>query len=164
MKYAKSKTPRGGPSDKCPDNSVSIITIENDRVPCNPQGRGMQDVQKSRDKLLSCKHYVNVATMNVRTIREIHKQTELAYKCKEFETSILGIVEHKIVHSDEILYKQIEDRTLVTSSATRTTSGSAYGGIGFMLSRSAEQNLSHVKRWNDRILVANFNGNPALTM
>ena len=102
--------------------------------------------------------------MNIRTIREIHKPEELAYKCKEYQTSILGIVEHKIVHSDEILYKQIEDRTLVTTSATGSLSGSAYRGIGLMLSGSAEQNLSHVKRWTDRILVSNFNGNPALTV
>ena len=42
--------------------------------------------------------------MNVRTIREEHKQLELKYNFESHDLDILGIQEHRIMH-DEIKYK-----------------------------------------------------------
>ena len=47
---------------------------------------------------ISCKHPINVATMNVRTIREESTRLELANNCKTQQVKILGISDHKIVH------------------------------------------------------------------
>ena len=58
----------------------------------NPQGR--VDLEKrvgNKTKLLRCKREILVSTMNVRTIREEHKQLELKYNFESHYLDILGI-------------------------------------------------------------------------
>ena len=52
---------------------------------------------------------------------------------------------------------------LITSSAWRLNNNAASGGVGFIISKEAAGNLTGVRKWNERIIVANFSGNPALT-
>ena len=169
MKHNKSKAPRGGPSTNCP--SQTAMSGEKQTRDCefpNPKGRSTQDGKRARGNMLNCKKYSNIATLNTRTIRLENKQIELANRCREHSIAIMGIVDHKIVHSDEdlneIVYKEVEDRLLITSSAWRTESNAASGGVGLMISKSAADNLAEVRIWNERIIIANFNGNPALTI
>ena len=165
MKYNKSKAPRGGPRSNCPSQSTVSEMQTHDGVPLNPEGRGILDRKRARDKLLNCKKYSNIATLNTRTIRVKSKQEELAHKCREHSISIIGIVDHKIVHEeDEIMYKEVEDRLLITSSAWRLDNNAASGGLGLMISKATADNLSEVRKWNERIIIANFSGNPALTV
>ena len=167
MKYNKSKAPRGGPRSICLSQTAPSDIQNCDGVPLNQLRRGIPESKRARDKILNCKKYCNIATLNTRTLRLRSKQEELAYKCKEHSISIIGIVDHKIVHLDQteqIIYKNIEDRVLITSSAWRLNNNAASGGVDFMISKEAAGNLTGVRKWNERKIVTNFSGNPALTV
>ena len=71
----------------------------------NPQGR--VDLEKrvgNKAKLLRCKREIIVSTMNIRTIREEHKQLELKYNFESHDLDILGIQEHRIMHDETVKY------------------------------------------------------------
>ena len=119
-----------------------------------------------KDKLLKCREIVNIATMNVRTIREGWKVEELAEKCILHNIQILGIQEHRIVHEDqEIRYSKLqENMQMITSSAWRNEAQAATGGVGLLVSKRAAKLLSNVKSFGKRVLSATFQGNPATTV
>ena len=102
--------------------------------------------------------------MNVRTIRCKNKQKELAFNCKTHNIKVLGVVDHKIVHEDPLLYSDLDSHLLVTSSAWRNSNNASAGGVGFLIEKSVESALCEVKPWNERIIIAHFNGNPAVTV
>ena len=59
-------------------------------VSLNPQGREGSDSSDQRDKLLGCRHFLNVATMNVKTILLDNKRQELVKNCESKSIAILG--------------------------------------------------------------------------
>ena len=125
----------------------------------------MPDVSRTKTNLISCKHSINVATMNERTIRQESKREELANNCRLQQVKILGIIDHKIVHEDEpVVYQHINKQILITSSAWRNASNAASGGVGLMIDKSIESALAEVKPVNKRIMIAQFNGNPGVTI
>ena len=69
----------------------------------------------------------------MRTIREQYKRVELGECLKASGVQILGIQEHRIVHSSEIEYQNLGSCTLITSSAWRNSAGAATGGVGIVL-------------------------------
>ncbi|XP_062577713.1 uncharacterized protein LOC134239565 [Saccostrea cucullata] len=74
---------------------------------------------------------------------------------------ILGVQEHRIIHSDPIEYTKFDTSTLVTSSGWRNKSQAAQGGVGLLLDRKARKSLLKVvPSKSGRILVAEFDGNP----
>ena len=78
--------------------------------------------------------------------------------------NILGIFDHNINHTDKIVYENIGNLTLITSSAWRNSNNASVGGIGIMVDRSSENVITEIKKWNERILIVNFNGNPMTTL
>ena len=171
---------------KAPTNQSQVINVtpgnEDDEVIApKPSGRDMTDnsdkqgkdpkrkTQKTKEKMtrkvINQKKPSYVATYNVRTIREEFKQLELIKIFSESNTQILGIIDHKIVHEDEeINYKTLQGYTLITQSAWRNEQNAACGGVGILLYKRAENALAEVKCYNERILIAKFNGNPAVTI
>ena len=78
MKYAKSSAPRGNPSLFCPHhNAKSVDSQANECALLRPKRKEVKYSSRAKDRLLSCKHYINVATMNVRTLRLESKRHEL---------------------------------------------------------------------------------------
>ena len=78
---------------------------------------------------------------------------------------ILGIQEHRIIHSSEIEYQNLGNSTLITASAWRNDIDKAVGGVGLVLDNTtALKSLTSVYKHNRRIVVANFAGNPATTV
>ena len=142
----------------------------NDDVPLSPLGRGASDDgdQQRSKPLFNQRNHSHVATHNVRTIRHDYKQLELARLFMNSNTSILGIVDHKIVHpsSEEktINFKKLPGCVLITQSAWRNSQNAANGGVGLVVNKAAESVLSDVKYVNKRILIATFNGNPSTTV
>ena len=63
---------------------------------------------------------------------------------------------------DDLEYTAVRGRTLITASAWRSSNNAAMGGIGLLISAKAEAVLSEVIKWNERILIAHFTGNPAI--
>ena len=148
-------------------NDASSEYIEtNDAAPENPSGPCVADRRsnKSGNKLLSCKNETNVATLNVRSLRNQGKIDELAYAFSKAKLNILGIVDHKIVHEEETQTKKLDKCTLITSSAWRNSKGASSGGVGILVSRTIESALADIKPFNERIIIAHFNGNPATTV
>ena len=148
--------------------NLQVLKTHED-ISLNPQGREGSDGRDKRVKLLGCRHYLYVATTNVRTIRLDSKRQELMNNCEKTPVSILGIVDHKIVHEDpEVLvsYQHFGKYTLITTSAWRNANNAAAGGVGLVVNKNAESALAEVKSWNERILIAHFIGNgfPALTI
>ena len=64
--------------------------------------------------------------------------------------NILGIFDHKINHTDKIVYENIGNLTLITSSAWRNLNNASVGGIGIMVDRSYENVITEIKKWNER--------------
>ena len=78
--------------------------------------------------------------------------------------NIVGLVDHKLVHDEPVETTEHENCVLITSSAWRNRAGAAVGGIGFAINKDTASALADTKRINERILVANFSGNPATTI
>ena len=144
-------------------------TRTHDAVLANPQGTGAANGKNNKSgkqhKLLSCKDEIIVATHNVRSIRNQGKREELANAFNAAKLNILGIIDHKLVHEDDnIQTEQLDNCTLITSSAWRNANGASCGGVGLLVSRTTESALSEIESFNERIIIAHFNGNPATTV
>ena len=149
-----------------PDINDACSVRTNDVMHENPTGSCMANskINKSGNKLLNCKKEINIATHNIRTLKHQGKTEELAYAFNNANLNILGIVDHKLIHSEETQTKQLDGCTLITSSAWRNASGAANGGVGIVVSRTTKSALADVKPFNERIIIAHFNGNPATTV
>ena len=131
----------------------------------NPLRRGEPENGDCRRRnLVSCKKATTVSTMNVRPIRGQHCREELVSDLIDYTIEVLGIQEHRIVHDEPVRYENIIGRTLVTTTATRNNAGAATGGVGIVLNTQAKRSLSSVKAHTSRILIANFQGNPATSV
>ena len=136
-----------------------------DVLPLNPPGRGKPEFGVCRGRnLINCKKAVKISTMNFRTIRERRCREELISNHIEYDIEVLGIQEHRIVHNEPVRYENILGMTLITTSATRNSAGAATGGVGIFLNTKAKTSLAGVHEHTDRLLIANFQWNPATTV
>ena len=99
--------------------------------------------------------------MNVRTIREEHKQIELKYN---FEYHNIDIQEHKIIHDEKVRYKTIGRSIFITTSAWRNDQGAPTEGIGIILNNRSRSSLSEIISHTDRIQISTFQGNPTTSI
>lgn len=68
---------------------------------------------------------------NTCTVREDARLEELAYCAEEREVEILGVQEHRRVHTDDrIVYHRVERCTFITASAWRNEAQAATGALG----------------------------------
>ena len=170
MKKVKSNAPRGGPSINHPMQANFSVDMKqsDDGVSRNLSRRGILDKSsKAKDKILHCKMHTFIATFNARTLKSENKRIELLHCFRSQGISILGIIDHKIVHKsddNDIVYKHFGNDLFITSSAWRNNANAAVGGVGMVLDKKAENTLSDVKKWNNRIIIATFDGNPKTTV
>ena len=88
---------------------VKAPDIRNSKIlsnPCNwkdegislkTQGGDKPDTRRNKDiRLLECKKYIQIATLNVRTIRTPDKLYEMEKKFNGWNLHILGITDHKM--------------------------------------------------------------------
>ena len=150
---------------KAPDLTNPKVQVyfnheKDDGVALNPVGRVTFDDKSKRIKFLNCKTYKNIGTINVRTLRIEGKKVELVNNFMKYNLSILGIIDHKIVHEDEpTRIEEFKDCTRITTSAWRNTNGASCGGVGLIVSKEAEKSLAEIIPVNKRIMVALFDGN-----
>ena len=81
---------------------ISTTSNQYDRLSLNPIGRDNLDNQGKKTKMLSIKQYINIETMNVRTLWTSSKRHELVDLSSIYGIRIIGIVYHKLVHDEEI--------------------------------------------------------------
>ncbi|KAJ8406462.1 hypothetical protein AAFF_G00300360 [Aldrovandia affinis] len=135
-----------------------------DRTP-NLQGRVQSDHSTPSNALLRCRRPFVMGTFNACTVREEARLVELAHCAEERGVEILGIQEHRRVHTDDqIVYRRVERCTFITASAWQNEAQAATGGIGLMLGSLARKALRRVYHHTDRILIAEFSGNPVTTV
>ena len=71
-----------------------------------------------QQKLLKCKHTIQIATFNVRTLNRIGQLPELAASAIDHKIDIICIQEHRYTHSEDIKYHDTSNGwTLATASA-----------------------------------------------
>ncbi|KAJ4938949.1 hypothetical protein JOQ06_028414 [Pogonophryne albipinna] len=131
----------------------------------NPQGRVLSDHSTPSDALMRCRRTFVMGTFNACTVREEARLVELAHCAEERGVEILGVQEHRGVHTDDrIVYRRVERCTFITASAWRNEAQAATGGVGLMLGPRARKALRQVYHHTDRILIAEFSGNPVTTV
>ena len=77
---------------------------------------------------------------------------------------ILGLVDHKITHEENINVQQVDQHVIITPSAWGNNANAAVGGVGIAVSKNADDTLAEITKYNNRILVAHFNGNLQATI
>ena len=116
---------------------------------------------KRPKQLFKCRKYTIFSTLNTRTLQPKGRLEELAHCAKSNNIDIIAIQEHRFLHPDDSLkYQSVGSYQLITSSATKNKSGSTVGGVGFLLSSRASENLVNVESISSRILVLELHGNP----
>ena len=93
--------------------TANFSTEMNDRVALNPDGRTMLDCTNKKDhhkskRLLNNENVTKISTMNVRTLKAESKQLETTTNMKNQGIDILGLVDHKIMHEDNINVQQVD--------------------------------------------------------
>ena len=122
------------------------------------------DQDPKGNTLLKCRKTTLISTLNYRTLNISGKVEALALG-QEQHIDILCIQEHRIYHKDvEIKFHDMKKGwVLITSSARKAANNSTIRGVGILLSSKAHKALNSVEAINPRILIATFNGNPAVT-
>ena len=86
-----------------------------------------------------------MGTFNACTVREEARLVELAHCAEERGVEILGVQEHRRVHTDDqIVYHKVERCTFITSSAWRNEAQAETGSVGLMLGSRARKALRRV--------------------
>ena len=140
---------------------------QNDDASTNRATRGETSENGGRGKaLLRCRTPLLMGTFNANTLRTEYSAAECEQRRFDAGIEILGVQEHRIVLSDpnNIEYRTIGSGFFVISSAWRNQQQAAVGGVGLLLGRTAKKALLEVKRVSDRILRAEFDGNPRTTI
>ena len=154
---------------KAPTLNIPVVdaspTGNNEVMVPNPKGRIKADSEnKSGKKLISCRKHTLVSFQNVRTLRSKGKRLEITNLMKQQNIKILGIADHKITHEEELLTEEFDNCRLITSSAWRNTTNAAVGGVGILLDKNTEKSMTQVEKINERIIIAQFHGNPMTTI
>ena len=171
MTKVKSNAPRGGPSKTTHKHTKFSVDGDesDDGMSLNLQRREILDRNsKLKGKVLHCKMYTYITTFNARTSRTENKRKELFHCFDSQSITILGVIDHKIVHNersdDDIVYNQVNSSLFITSSAWRNDVNAAVGGVGIMINKRVSSVLSEVIQWNESIITATFEGNPKTTI
>ena len=103
--------------------------------------------------------------MNTRTLAPKGRLEELAHCAKLNRIDIIAIQEHRFYHpKDKLQFQFPGDYQLITSSATKNSSNSSVGGVGFLISSRVSENLVSVESISPRILLLELHGNPKSTI
>ena len=141
--------------------ACSLLNSNDDMLP-NPSGRSTSDGKcRTGRQTLDCRKSLIVAFQNVRTLRSQAKQAELSYLMKANGVEIIGLTDHKIMHSDFINYKGVNGYLLITSSAWQNVPN---GGVGLMMNNKLKDCITNINAISLRILRVDFTGNPATTL
>lgn len=157
-----------GPAPAIPglDSDHASLRETNEGASLNPSGRETLDGEDKRPKqLFRCKNYSILSTLNTRTLAPKGRLEELAHSAKFNCIDIIAIQEHRYFHPDDPLqYQNAGAYQLITSSATKNSSNSTIGGVGFLISSKASDNLLNVETISPRIMVLELQGNPKTTL
>ena len=114
---------------------------------------------------MTCRKPILAGTFNTRTLAPSSRLEELTTNAKKQSIDIISIQEHRFFHPQQDLeYHSSNGYQLVTSSALKNISNASIGGVGLLLSNRAFENLLSVDKISSRIIVAELDGNPKVTV
>ena len=121
---------------------------------------------RPEDRLLRCKKVSLVSTFNCRTLSTSKSIGELTSAANRYGIDVVCIQEHRIFHEGiDIKHHDMKNGwKLLTSSAEKAQNNSTIRGVGMLVSPKAYKSLNSIESVNPRILIASFNGNPAVTI
>ena len=118
-----------------------------------------------QQKLLKCKHAIQIATFNVRTLNRIGQLPELTASAIDHKIDMLCIQEHRYTHSGDIKYYDTGNGwTLATASVWKNSVNASKGGVGMLIGQQSLKSLNSIEKIHPRMMVATFNGNPSATI
>ena len=126
----------------------------------------LAEVEKSaaelkQQKLLKCKHTIQIATFNIRTLNRIGQLPELTASTIDQKINIICIQEHRYTHSEDIKYHDTGNGwTLATASAWKNSVNTMIGGVGMLIGPQALKSLDSIEKIHPRMMIVTFNGNP----
>ncbi|KAI4806481.1 hypothetical protein KUCAC02_017306 [Chaenocephalus aceratus] len=125
---------------------VVLILLPEDNMTIGPQtSKGGSCHSTPSNALMRCRSPFVMGTFNACTVREEARLVELEHCAEERGVEILGIQEHRRVHTDDrIVYRRVERCTFITASAWRNEAQAATGGVGLMLGPLARKALRRV--------------------
>ena len=124
-----------------------------------------ENPRETQCKLVSCRKRTIISTFNTRTLNPSSRLSELVRSAKDKNIDIIAIQEHRFFHPDKnIEYHKIEDYHLITASSWKNSVNASVGGVGFLFSPAAMENVLHIEKISPRIIVADFKGNPTTTV
>ena len=147
--------------------SASETYDEIDPNPSNSPGQSNSDRNEDRPNQPQkrCTKKTLVASFNARTLGIKGRLEELAECARAQTLDIVAIQEHRFCHPDDTLqYHHVGQYQLVTSSATKNSCNASIGGVGFLLSPKASNNLISVESISPRIMIIELEGNPKITI
>ena len=111
-------------------------------------------------KNTKCKHTVQIATFNVRTLNRIEQLQELTASAIDHKIDIICIQEHRYTHSEDIKYRDTGNGwTVATASVWKKTLSMPHTPC-MLIGAQALKTLNCMEKIHPRMLVATFNGNP----
>ena len=80
--------------------------------------------------------------MNVRTLNS--KRQDISELLNKQNISIIGVVDHKLVYTDETRYTILGEQTIISTSTWRNSNNATFGGIGIILNKKTTESLSGI--------------------
>ena len=119
----------------------------------------------NNSRLLKYKKASLVSTLNCRTLSSQKNIGELIASAEKHGIDIVCIQEHRIFHDDTDIKHDMKNKwVLLTSLAEKALNNTTIRGVGMLLSPKAYKSLNSVETISPRIMIASFNGNPAVTI
>ena len=120
---------------------------------------------KLKQQLLKCKHTIQIATFNVRTLNRMGQLPELIASAIDYNIDIICIQEHRYTHSEDIKYQDNGNGwTLATASPWKDSVNAIIGGVGILIEPRALKLLNSKDKIHPRIMVATYKGNLSATI
>ena len=136
-------------------------TADDNATHADPKKFKIQKKKKKYQKIKkrvfnSPSNVLNIATFNCRTLADCDwKKWELISKAAEYGLDIIGIQEHRILTKDELIINGYK-----LSNPLKSSNNSTIGGIGLLLSPSAQKAYIDHTIISPLIMSASFTGNP----
>ena len=148
-------------------NHAAPQRASNDGDAFNPNGRVSPNREESASvittpsKHLSCRVHTTFSTFNARTLGPLGRLDELVLNASLQNIDVIAVQEHRFYHPNvNLKYHKVDSYQFVSSSGVKNSINSTVGGIGFLISSKAIDNVLNIESISPRIMVLEFEGNP----
>ena len=141
---APRKVGRGITAMQSCGSSISNDGIVDDDFSLNRSRRETSDGSQKANAILRPNRPVRISTYNARTLREEWRFEEIVTCMSEYNIDIFGVQEHRRVNKNEITFENKNGYQLIITTAWRNKQKAAIGGLGVILSKTAESALCKV--------------------